>query len=359
MTDSVKRPFNRNGGLTLVPMPGSEAQATKLAELIETRRTDKAEGGGATKVDLAIPEFGYRGSGEPLIRLSKDHIGGHDCVVITSGPGTPLMIFQMLMLLFTLNGRKARRISVMSGYMPLSRSDKDEGTEELTLFSIIPSLAIASAEKHLFHRILGADLHADQLSGSARNGKVTGVTFMRQMLKRALTDAAEVGLPIRFAFTDGGARTRYEVLAFQVAEELGIKVACVYCDQHRTSSTKKELVGMTGDVDSIAGSVVITVDDEIATGGTNINTASLLREKYGPAQIWAVAVHGVLCGPAINRFGDKDCPIDRVYISDTIPERDSFAPLVQQGRLHVVSWLDHLASIVFFDHWDISIRAIR
>ena len=56
-------PQNGNGGLTIVPMPGFEGRAEQLAKLIheKSQRDDEY----LTPVDIALPEFLLRPSGEP------------------------------------------------------------------------------------------------------------------------------------------------------------------------------------------------------------------------------------------------------------------------------------------------------
>ena len=120
---------NQNGGLALIPMPGFESLALETKTLIEKNYPDK--------VDIATPRVDHHKSGEPFIELPKDHIGGHDCFLLTSGPGTELMLAQTQIALAYLVGRKAKRITLVSGYSPLSRSDKDDGLKVLALNRII------------------------------------------------------------------------------------------------------------------------------------------------------------------------------------------------------------------------------
>lgn len=352
--------FNRNGGLTVVPLLDHEQNAEAIKKMIDSMHlSDAIHGEGNTVVDIATPHFGTRANGEPFIRLGKQHVGAHDCYIITSGPGTPENILRLLLTLSQLRGRKASRISVITGYMPLCRSDKDEGSDELTLFSFLVQQILAAAGEKLLHRILAVDLHSEQLSGFAYPGLITGVTFMQQILQQALADAQQMGLPVVLMFPDDGARKRYETIAFGVMEKLGVPPRCVYGSKRRQSSTKCQLVGVHGDTEAVAGSVVITVDDEIATGGTNIATALMLHDQHKPREVWAVVTHGIMCGGAVSLFSANDCPISRVYMSDTVPTPDSFAPLIENGRFRIVSWLTHLAQIIYFDHWDRSIRELR
>lgn len=80
----AKPPISIYGGLTLVPTPGYETIANAAAEHIRGR--SKCADRRTTPVDVVEPKFELRASGEPFLKLGKEHIGGHDVVVITSGP---------------------------------------------------------------------------------------------------------------------------------------------------------------------------------------------------------------------------------------------------------------------------------
>jgi phosphoribosylpyrophosphate synthetase len=71
--------------------------------------------------------------------------------------------------------------------------------------------------------------------------------------------------------------------------------------------------------------------------------------------------HGVLCGPAADRFAEPSCAVDRVFISDTIPvtNRSELEPLIEAGRLDVTSWCPDLSWILYHHHWNLSIRELR
>ncbi len=70
---------------------------------------------------------------------------------------------------------------------------------------------------------------------------------------------------------------------------------------------------MIGDV---KGKTVLMVDDIIATAGTVVEAAKLVRER-GATKVIIAATHAVLCGPALERLASA--PIDDLAITDTIP----------------------------------------
>lgn len=360
----MRGPQNSNGGLTLIPLPGFEELTEQVKALIEVEGRGKKGKGGEynpyTPVDIAVPRFDLRVNGEPFIQLGKMHIGGHDCVVIGSGPGTYKRLVKMWMTLGYIAGRHARRVALVTGYLPLARSDKDEGEEEFALSSLIMHLTLSAAYGKL-ERIIAVDLHAPQTVMAAPPGVITEVSFARRLVKIMLEDAKDAGKRIVFLLPDDGAMKRYEFAIEAAGLDRGIKFPLVWGDKRRKDSGTSSLQRLHGDVESLAGSLVLSLDDEIASGGTNIGAAEVVKNQYNAGEYWSGVVHGVLCGSALQKFSDTACPIDRVYVSDTIPfgNRPEFRSLMMSGRLHVVTWVEDLAHIIYYHHWDRSIRERR
>ncbi|MSY12728.1 MAG: ribose-phosphate diphosphokinase, partial [Actinobacteria bacterium] len=71
-------------------------------------------------------------------------------------------------------------------------------------------------------------------------------------------------------------------------------------------------------------------DDMIDTGGTIVSAAELLISR-GATEVWAMATHGVLSGPAVERL--KNSPISRVVITNTLP----LPPEKQIDKIEVLS----------------------
>ncbi len=356
-------PFNRHGGLTLVPMLGFEDLAERVAAKVRVIGEEEEEDRWTTPVDIAKPKFGTRSSGEPFLQLGKRHIGGHDCVVIGSGPGTFEMLGQSQLILRYLAARRSGRITFVCGYFPLSRSDKDEGGLEFALppFVIQMLIAAATGPTVTLDRIISVDLHAPQVVMGGTTGLITELSMMRRVIKRAAEDAVALGNPVVVAFPDDGAQKRSGKILDQIERELQIAIPSVCGVKRRTSSTESKLLQVFGKTDVIRGATVLCVDDEIATGGTNIATAKAMKETYGAKHVYAVVTHGVLCGDAPNRFSSPDCPVDRIYCTDTIAigARPLLEPLIKSGHLQTVSWANDLAWAVYNHHWDLSIREVR
>jgi len=332
-------------------MPGFEELAEHVAARIDAM---------GTPVDVVKPVIGSRASGEPYVRLGKAHIGGHDCVVLGSGPGTLEMLSRLFMILGYMAGRRARRVALGTGYFPLSRSDKDEGELELALVSHIVHLIRSASYGHL-DRIIAADLHAPQVVTTGTMGLITEVSLARRVLKRAVEDALKESDNVCLLFPDEGAQKRFEAVVEHVIEDLGVNIPTVCGLKRRKSSKLSQMKGLHGDVEGLRNALVVSLDDEAATMGTNNQIAHSIKENYGARKFWAVVVHGVLCGKAPEILGAADSDIDKTYCMDTIPvnNRAELKPLVDSGRLMIVEWAEDLADIIYHHHWDESIRQIR
>jgi ribose-phosphate pyrophosphokinase len=313
-----------------------------------------------TTLDVVSPEFGQRANGEPYMRLGKEHIAGHDCVVLTSGPGTSAMLLQLMLILRYLSGRRASRISVVTGYFPLGRSDKDEGSLEFALPPLVIDLMMMSTYSSL-DRVIAVDLHAPQVVMSGRTGLITEVSMVRRVLRKAVDEAVAIGEPICLCFPDDTAVKRMGNAVEMISKDVGLTFPAVYGVKRRESSRDSTLTALFGDVDAMQGATVLNLDDEIATGGTNIHSAAALKAQHGAARVWAVVTHGVLSDPAAERIASPDCAVDRVFITDTIPvkNRAELEPLIDSGRLDVTSWCADLSWVLYHHHWNLSIRELR
>lgn len=353
-------PLCLNGGLTLIPMPGHEQTAKLVKEKIESGSIATKEQR-RTPIDIVNPEFGTHANDEPWLKLSKEHIGGHDVVVIASGPGTFQTIVQLLLLLWYVMGRDARRITVILSYFPLSRSDKDEGDKILAIAPFVVSLITFICAGRL-SKIIAADLHADQIVLSTRPGTITEVKLGRRLLKRVVGDAIKENKKIVLAFPDDSAKKRYEKIVLVIEEEFKIKLPIVIAAKRRTDSQKSEIEYLIGDTGELPGATLIMCDDEIATGGTNIKAAKVFMERFRVFEVWSLVTHGVFCGDAVKKLTAADCPLKRLYVTDTIPlppRQKQIQPLLDSGRLCVVEWTPDLAWVIYQHHWSESIRELR
>ena len=89
----------------------------------------------------------------------------------------------------------------------------------------------------------------------------------------------------------------------------------------------------------------------IDTAGTMVAAADLLREN-GATDVWAMATHGVLSDPAIDRL--KNSVISRLVVTDTLP----LPPEKQLDMIEVLSVAGIIADAIDAVFEDTSVSEI-
>jgi ribose-phosphate pyrophosphokinase len=197
----------------------------------------------------------------------------------------------------------AKRITAVCPYYGYSRQDrKSKGREPITARMVSDFFATAGAD-----RIMSVDLHSGQIQGFF-DGPVDHLTAVP-----LLTDYLHTHAPGDYVMVapDTG-RTK---VAEQAARHAGseVDVAAVYKRRPKDAVNQVEALDVMGDVN---GRMCVLIDDMIDTAGTICAAAEILHDK-GATEVWAMATHAVLSGPAVDRL--KNCPITRVVVTDTLP----------------------------------------
>jgi ribose-phosphate pyrophosphokinase len=94
------------------------------------------------------------------------------------------------------------------------------------------------------------------------------------------------------------------------AKTLGMHFALI--DKRRFAPNQAEVNHLIGELEDMD---VLIIDDMIDTAGTTVNAANAAIAE-GAKSVTAVATHGVLSGPAIERLSGSS--IKKVIITDTI-----------------------------------------
>lgn len=356
---------NRHGQLTLVP----DWHHAEFAETVRKHIVELAtKMGDKTEVDIAPTKFGSHVNGEPFVELTNEHINEHDCVVLTSGPGTPEMLIRLQILLAYLVARQADRITIISGYLPLTRSDKDEGDRIIKLSPIIIHLLNAAAYPKGLNRFVIADPHADPPSPSP--GLVVPIFLTRRLLTQIMLDARRIypSLPLCLLLPDSGAKKRQaDTIAgvqAMMAKRQGISQAelpLAVGGKIRKVSDDIERLEIEIGAENLKDRLVIILDDEISTGNTTRKTAKLAVRDHGAKMCWAASTHGVLCKDAPVKLAAERSSLDRVYVTNTIPihDRPELSELLASGQLQVVDWGPDCATVAYRIHAGMSIRGIQ
>jgi ribose-phosphate pyrophosphokinase len=181
------------------------------------------------------------------------------------------------------------------------------------------------------NRVLTVDLHAAQIQGffSVPVDELTALYILGDYFARKKLDDLVV------VATDIGITKRARDLAAKLNAPLAIMEKRRVGNDDRTDT-----LNVIGEV---KGRVALTVDDEIDTGGSLVNTVATLEER-GVTEVYACCTHPIFSGPAIERIAD--CPVKEVVVTDTVPVKDgnkldkitvlSIAPLLGEAisRIH-------------------------
>lgn len=255
-------------------------------------------------IELGDPQLVDFANSEIRPRFSES-IRGTDVFVIQThhahdGRSINDAIMEQLIMIDAAYRASAKRITAVCPFYGYARQDrKAEGREPITA-RLIADLFLAAGAK----RMVSVDLHSGQIQGFFQGpvDHLTAIPVLEDYLKQHATDPVIVS-------PDAG---RIKV-AERMAQHLNADLAFIY--KRRPKGTTN--VAIARDViGEVRGRQCILVDDMIDTAGTIVSAAEILKEK-GATDVWAMATHGVLSGPAIDRL--KNAPIDRVVITNTLP----------------------------------------
>ena len=239
-------------------------------------------------------------NGEVRCRFGES-IRGSDVFVIQSHYGVDNhsvndSIMEHLIMIDAAYRASAKRITAVCPFYGYARQDrKAEGREPITARLIADMFKAAGAK-----RMISIDLHSGQIQGFFE-GPVDHLTAMPVLEDYIRSQAHE---PV-IVSPDAGRIKVAERMA-QHLGDCGADLAFIYKRRPKGTTNVAEAAEVMGDVE---GRLCVITDDMIDTAGTICAAAELLIEQRGAREVWAMATHGVLSGPAIDRL--KNAPIDR------------------------------------------------
>jgi len=209
-------------------------------------------------------------------------------------------LVELLIMLDALKRASAERITAVVPYYGYGRTDKkDQPRVPITARLVADLLTVAGA-----NRLLTVDLHAAQIQGffNIPVDELTALYLLSHYFKEKISDNLVV------VATDIGTSKRARDIAAKLDASLAIM------EKRRVDNVgHTETLNIIGEVE---GKVALTVDDEIDTAGSLVNTVSVLEEQ-GVKEIYACCTHPVFSGPAIQRIAS--CPVKELVVTDTIP----------------------------------------
>ena len=246
--------------------------------------------------DVTIRTFA---DGELWVKY-EENIRGQDVFIIQSTNEPADNLIELFLLMDAAVRASAQRVTAVIPYFGYGRQDrKDQPRVPISSRVMVDIITTTGAD-----RIISMDLHSTQIQGFA------SIPFDHLYSRMVLMDTLR-----KLDFNPDNCT----VLAPDVgsaamgqsyARSLGVHFALI--DKRRYAPNKAEVSHMIGDLE---GKDVLIIDDMIDTAGTTVSAAQAAMDK-GAKSVIAVATHGVLSDPAIDRL--KEAPIEELIITDTI-----------------------------------------
>ena len=210
-------------------------------------------------------------------------------------------LMELLIMIDAAKRASAGRVTAVVPYYGYARTDKkDQPRVPITARLVADLLTAAGAD-----RLLTVDLHAGQIQGFF-NIPVDVLTAEKLIVdyfkKKALKDLVVVAPDIGISKT-----------ARNVAEQLDAPLAIV--EKRRVGNDDKvESLNVIGNVD---GRPVLTVDDEIDTGGTLLSAIAAVSGA-GATEVYSCATHGVFSNGAVDRLLSVET-LKELVVTDSLP----------------------------------------
>jgi ribose-phosphate pyrophosphokinase len=245
-------------------------------------------------------------------------------------------LMEQLIMVDAARRASAKRITVVAPMFGYARQDrKAEGREPITAKLIANLLAAAGAK-----RLVSVDLHSGQIQGFF-DGPVDHLTAMPVLIDWMSQNLSE---DLVVVSPDAG---RVKV-AERYTNVLHADLAIVHKRRVKGVKNTVEAMEIVGDVE---GRTCVIIDDMIDTASTLCAGAEQLAAR-GASEIYALATHGVLSGPAIDRI--KNSSISKVVITNTLP----LPPSKQIDKIEVLSIAKVLAETIDAVFEDMSVSEI-
>ncbi|MGI8663523.1 MAG: ribose-phosphate diphosphokinase [Acidimicrobiales bacterium] len=285
---------------------------------------------------LGEPNIRRFANGEIHCRFDESVRGTDVFLIQTHSEPVNANIMEQLIMIDAAKRASAKRITVVCPYYGYSRQDrKAEGREPIAAKLVADLLTVAGAD-----RMMSVDLHSGQIQGFFDKpvDHLLAMPVLLDYLRRETDGDLVVVSP------DAG---RVKV-AERYSQALGADLAFVHKRHVKGMANSVEARGVIGEVD---GRRCVMIDDMIDTAGTIVAGADILVD-HGATEVWAMATHGLLSGPAVDRL--KNSKISRVVVTNTVP----FPAEKQLENLEVLSVAKIIADAIDAVFEDTSVSEI-
>lgn len=230
----------------------------------------------------------------------EENIREQDVYLVQSTNSPAENILELVLMVDAAIRASAHRVTVVIPYFGYGRQDRKDTPRVPVSSRVMVDMFTAMGA----HRIISMDMHSTQIQGFAKipfDHLYARRILQEEIIKLGLNPDESVVLS-----PDIGSAP----MSQSYAKRLGMHFALV--DKRRFAPNQAEIMHVIG---NLKGRNVLIIDDMIDTAGTIVNAAKEAVDM-GARDVYAIATHGVLSGPAIERL--KTAPIKQIILSDTI-----------------------------------------
>ena len=287
------------------------------------------------KKHLGQAKLGTFSDGEIRFQ-SHENVRGADVFIVQSfSSDINFHIMELLLMADAFKRASAKRITAVITYYAYARQDRKDRPRVPISARLIAELLETAG----FSRVLSIDLHANQIQGFFNipvDNLMALPIFITHFKKIKLKNVVIVS-------PDAGGVERARVFSQNLNATLAI------ADKRRPEPNVSEVMHIIGEVKD---KDAIIVDDIVDTAGTLTKTVQALKEN-GARKVFAACTHGIFSGQAIERISSSD--IDKIYISDTIPQSEE---KLKCGKIEVLSVAKLFAQAIDSIHKETSVSKL-
>ena len=230
----------------------------------------------------------------------EENIRGCDVFLIQSTNSPAENILEIALMADAAVRASAERVSIIIPYFGYGRQDrKDQPRVPISSRVMIDIITSMGAD-----RIVTMDLHSTQIQG------FTKIPFDHLYSRMVLIDAiTALGFNPKSSVVlspDVGSAAMSQAYA----KRLEMHFALI--DKRRFAPNKAKVSHLIGELKNMD---VLIIDDMIDTAGTTVSASEAAIDK-GATSVTAIATHGVLSGPAVDRL--KRSHIKNIVVTDTV-----------------------------------------
>jgi ribose-phosphate pyrophosphokinase len=293
---------------------------------------------GHLSCDLGKASTDRFSDGEFNFQIGENVRGSDVFIVQPTCPPTDQNLMELLIMIDTFVRASAERVTAVIPYFGYARSDKKDRPRVPISAKLVANLLTKAGAQ----RVLTIDLHAAQIQGffdipvdHLYAAPIVVEYFKNNPIENLIVVAPDTG---------GAERAR----AYAKRLDAGLAL----CDKRRERANEADVMNIVGDVN---GKNCLIVDDMCDTGGTICKVGKALHEA-GANEVYACFTHAVLSGKAVDNITHSY--LKKVIVTNTIPVEQNGMPLVEGGKIEILSVGKLLASAIKSIHDETSVSSL-